>query len=246
MRAGRALAVLGVEPAAVIGHSAGELAAASIAGVFALEDGLTLAARRGQLLSQLPEGGAMAALFMGREEAERAIAPYADKVSIAAVNAHDSVVISGAAGGIDATLGDLARAGLQGHRLHISFAAHSPMVDCALDDMARAAADIPAQSPTVPVAWNLTGARRCPAGRRMQSIGAATCANRCALLMACPGCARRVTGCSWKSARTRYWRLWPRGIRTLWQRRNDRSISARCGATMTIGQSFRARRPGSS
>lgn len=154
----------GVEPAAVIGHSAGELAAASIAGVFALEDGLTLAARRGQLLSQLPEGGAMAALFMGREEAEQAIAPYADKVSIAAVNAHDSVVISGAAGGIDATLGDLARVGLQGHRLHISFAAHSPMVDCALDDMARAAADIPAQSPTVPVAWNLTGGAALPGG----------------------------------------------------------------------------------
>jgi len=154
----------GVEPAAVIGHSAGELAAASIAGVFALEDGLTLAARRGQLLSQLPEGGAMAALFMGREEAERAIAPYADKVSIAAVNAHDSVVISGAAEGVDATLDDLARAGLQGHRLHISFAAHSPMVDGALDDMARAAADIPALREAVPVAWNLTGGAALPGG----------------------------------------------------------------------------------
>ena len=154
----------GVEPAALIGHSAGELAAASIAGVFSLEDGLTLAARRGQLLSQLPEGGAMAALFMGREEAKRAIAPYAEKVSIAAVNAQDSVVISGAAEGIDATLYDLARAGLQGHRLHISFAAHSPMVDGALDDMARAAADIPTQSPTVPVAWNLTGGAALPGG----------------------------------------------------------------------------------
>ncbi len=154
----------GVQPAAVIGHSAGELAAASIAGVFTLEDGLKLAARRGRLLSGLPEGGAMAALFMGQEDAERVIAPHADKVSIAAVNAHDSVVISGAADGVDAVLDDLARAGVQGHRLHISFAAHSPMVDGALEDMARAAADIPAQSPTVPVAWNLTGGAALPGG----------------------------------------------------------------------------------
>jgi acyl transferase domain-containing protein len=154
----------GVEPAALIGHSAGELAAACIAGVFTLEDGLKLAARRGQLLSRLPEGGAMAALFTGQADVERAIAPYAGRVSIAAVNAHDSVVISGATDGIEAVLNDLARAGLQGHRLQISFAAHSPLVEAALDDMARAAADVPVQSPTVPVAWNVTGGAPLPGG----------------------------------------------------------------------------------
>ncbi len=154
----------GIEPAAVIGHSAGELAAASIAGVFTLEDGLRLAAERGRLLSRLPEGGAMAALFMSEDDARRAIAPYADAVSIAAVNARDSVVISGSARGIDATLSDLERAGVRGHRLHISFAAHSPMVDGALDDMERAAAGIAARAPEIPVAWNLTGGRPLPAG----------------------------------------------------------------------------------
>ena len=92
----------GVEPSAVIGHSAGEFAAATIAGVFALEDGLRLVAERGKLLSQLPAGGAMAALFLSESDARKLIAPFGNEVSIAAINSSDSLVISGSANGIEA------------------------------------------------------------------------------------------------------------------------------------------------
>lgn len=149
----------GVEPAAVIGHSAGEFAAAAIAGVFELEDGLRLAAERGRLLGALPPGGAMAALFVTEAEARGAILNHGDAVSLAAVNARDSVVISGRAGAVDAVLAEMAQAGVQGHRLRISFAAHSPLVDGALDEMERAAERVPMQAPRIPVAWNLTGGR---------------------------------------------------------------------------------------
>lgn len=154
----------GVVPSAVIGHSAGEFAAASIAGVFTLEDGLKLVAERGRILSQLPEGGAMAALFLSEEEAQKAISSRPDQVSIATVNAKDSVVISGSADGIDATLSELANAGIQGHRLKISFAAHSPMVDTALDELEHVAAGISTKPPEIPVAWNLTGGQALPDG----------------------------------------------------------------------------------
>ena len=154
----------GVEPSAVIGHSAGEFAAATIAGVFTLEDGLKLVAGRGKLLSELPSGGAMAALFLSEADVRDLISPYAGEVSIAAVNAHDSVVISGSVAGIEAVLSQLEKQGMRGHRLHISFAAHSPLVDSALDAMEEVAASVIAHQPNIPVAWNLTGGIALPGG----------------------------------------------------------------------------------
>ncbi|MEQ9434195.1 SDR family NAD(P)-dependent oxidoreductase [Hyphomonas sp.] len=154
----------GVEPSAVIGHSAGEFAAAEIAGVFTLEDGLKLVAERGKLLSGLPAGGAMAALFLSEAEVAELILPFKGEVSIAAVNARDSVVISGSLTGIDAVLSQLAQQGMHGHRLHISFAAHSPLVDSALDAMEAVATGITSRPPSIPVAWNLTGGAQLPGG----------------------------------------------------------------------------------
>src|SRR6185437_12445738 len=73
----------GIEPAAVIGHSVGEYVAACVAGVFTLEDGLRLIVERARLLSSLPAGGSMAALFAPLADVTAAIAPMADRVAIA-------------------------------------------------------------------------------------------------------------------------------------------------------------------
>ena len=152
----------GIEPAAVIGHSVGEYAAACVAGVFTLEEGLALIAERGRLMQALPPGGCMATVFTDVADVEAAVAPLQGRVVIAAVNAADSVVVSGEAGAVDALLADFERRGLRGHRLNVSVAAHSSLVEPALDAMQAAAARVTTRAPRIPVAWNLSGGAPLP------------------------------------------------------------------------------------
>ncbi|MGE0158275.1 MAG: type I polyketide synthase [Gemmatimonadales bacterium] len=147
----------GIEPAAVIGHSVGEYAAACVAGVFSLEDGVRLIAERGRLMEALPPGGGMAAFYAPAEEVAAAVAPFGDRLAIAAYNAPDSVVVSGASDAIDEILATFAARNVQGQRLYVSLAAHSPLMDPALDGMEAAARGVALHPPRVPVAWNLTG-----------------------------------------------------------------------------------------
>ncbi len=154
----------GVEPAAVIGHSVGEFVAACVAGVFTLEQGLKLIAERGRLMQALPPGGAMAAVFASAEEVARAVAPLSDRLAIAAFNAPDSVVVSGEAAAVDALLAELAQRNVQGQRLFVSLAAHSPLVEPALDAMQACAASVSMRAPRIPVAWNVTGGAALPNG----------------------------------------------------------------------------------
>jgi acyl transferase domain-containing protein/acyl carrier protein len=147
----------GIEPAAVLGHSVGEYVAACVAGVFSLEDGLRLIAERGRLMQALPPGGSMAAIFAPVSDVAAAVAPMASTLSIAAINAADSVVVSGAAESVEALLTDFERRNVKGHRLFVSLAAHSPLVAPALDAMEACARRVTMQKPSIPVAWNLTG-----------------------------------------------------------------------------------------
>lgn len=146
----------GISPAAVIGHSLGEFAAACVAGVFTLGDGLKLVAERGRLTQALPRG-AMAALFASPDDIARAVASHADKIALAAVNAADNVVVSGKSAALEQIVADFATRGVEARRLQVSFAAHSPLVEPALDALERAASLVPMQAPSVPVAWNRGG-----------------------------------------------------------------------------------------
>jgi acyl transferase domain-containing protein/acyl carrier protein len=145
----------GVVPGVVVGHSLGEYVAACIAGVFSLEDALDLVAERGRLMQALPPGGAMAALFAP----EAAVAPrLAAGVAIAAVNGPEEVVISGAAAGVIETLDRLAALGVQGHRLDVSHAFHSALLDPMLDALEARCAHVATAAPRLTLISNLTGA----------------------------------------------------------------------------------------
>ena len=152
----------GVKPAAVIGHSVGEYVAACVAGVFSLEDGLRLIVERGRLMQALPAGGTMAAIFASADAVAAVIAPMAGEVAIAAINAPDSIVVSGRAAAVDAVVAEFARREVRAHKLHVAVGAHSPLVEPALVAMQACAAKVPMHAPNIPIAWNLTGGTALP------------------------------------------------------------------------------------
>lgn len=155
----------GVKPAALLGHSVGELVAACVAGVFSLEDGLKLIAARGRLMSALPQGGEMISLRAdGRSgraltaQVEHAISQGpGTAVSIAALNSPTSVVISGERNAVRAVAAELAGNGVKGQRLAVSHAFHSSLMEPMLAEFAEIAKTIAYHPPQIPLISNLTG-----------------------------------------------------------------------------------------
>ncbi|HEY4088947.1 MAG TPA: aminotransferase class III-fold pyridoxal phosphate-dependent enzyme, partial [Bryobacteraceae bacterium] len=157
----------GVEPAAVLGHSLGEYAAACAAGCFSLEDGLRLVAERGRLMQALVSaengGGAMAAVFADPARVAAFLAPYAKEVDIAALNGPENVVISGTVDAVAKAIADMAAAGVHTEPLPVAQAFHAPPVEPILDEFEKAAGRIQYAPPRLPLVSNLTG-RMLPAG----------------------------------------------------------------------------------
>ena len=106
----RLLDAWGVKPAAVIGHSAGEVAAAQIAGVLSLAEAARIIVHRGRLMQAAAGSGKMAAVRLPAAAVFQELAPYGDAVSIAAVNSSESTVVSGDCKAIDDAGRQVARA----------------------------------------------------------------------------------------------------------------------------------------
>jgi acyl transferase domain-containing protein len=147
----------GIRPSLVLGHSVGELAAACVAGVFTLEDGLQLVAERARLMQALPRGGAMAAVFAGEARVREALRGRQAAVSVAAVNAADNVVVSGAGDAVRAVLDELARDSISARPLNVSHAFHSVLIEPARLAFEGSARRIAYSAPTIGMISNLTG-----------------------------------------------------------------------------------------
>ncbi|MFE5329533.1 beta-ketoacyl synthase N-terminal-like domain-containing protein [Embleya sp. NPDC056575] len=117
----------GVRPAAVVGHSQGEVAAAYICGALSLADAARVVAVRGRAVRELA-GGAMASVALSADELRARAALRDGRVSIAAVNAPRSVVLAGDAPEVDALLAELRAEDVRVARLPVDYASHSAHV----------------------------------------------------------------------------------------------------------------------
>jgi malonyl CoA-acyl carrier protein transacylase len=147
----------GIEPTVVMGHSLGEYVAACIAGVFSLEDGLKLVAFRARLMQALPQDGAMVNIFASEARVLAAIQPYANQVSIAAINGLESVVISGQHQAVAAAIATLQGEGFNSVKLNVSHAFHSPLMEPVLAEFERIASEVSFSSPNIKLISNVTG-----------------------------------------------------------------------------------------
>jgi len=137
-----------------MGHSVGELTAAYVAQVLSLADAAALVAARGRLMQALPQGGVMTAVAASQEEV---LPLLVDGVTIAAVNAPGSVVLSGEEAGVTAVADALASKGRRIHQLAVSHAFHSPLMEPMLDEFVRIASDATVGEAQIPVVSNVTG-----------------------------------------------------------------------------------------
>uniref|UniRef100_UPI003D7516C0 type I polyketide synthase n=1 Tax=Nonomuraea jabiensis TaxID=882448 RepID=UPI003D7516C0 len=140
---------LGVVPAAVVGHSQGEIAAAVVAGALSLEDGARVVALRSRAIVALAGQGGMASIPLPASEVA-----VDDRISIAAVNGPSSTVVSGDADAIEEFLARYERA----RRIDVDYASHSAHVEAIEDELARLLAPVTPQAGEVP--WYST-VRQC-------------------------------------------------------------------------------------
>jgi phthiocerol/phenolphthiocerol synthesis type-I polyketide synthase E len=143
----------GIRPQAMIGHSLGEYVAASLAGVFSLQDALALVALRGRLLEQLPEG-AMLSVPLSAQEIVQILPP---DLSLAAANAPSLSVISGSLDAIARMEASLIQRGIEVRRVPIEVAAHSAIVIPILEPFRQLVAQFSLQPPRLPYISNVSG-----------------------------------------------------------------------------------------
>ncbi|MFC8129717.1 beta-ketoacyl synthase N-terminal-like domain-containing protein [Streptomyces sp. NPDC057302] len=148
----------GVIPAAVVGHSQGEIAAACVAGALTLEDGAKIVALRSLALRKLSGSGAMASLGVGQEQAAKLIDGHPG-VGIAAVNGPSSTVISGPPDQVAAVVADAEAREMRGRVIDVDYASHSRQVDAITDELTRTLAGIRPASASVAFYSAVTGSR---------------------------------------------------------------------------------------
>jgi acyl transferase domain-containing protein/acyl carrier protein/NADP-dependent 3-hydroxy acid dehydrogenase YdfG len=149
---------MGVIPDAVVGHSQGEIAAACVAGALSRDDAAKVVALRSRALTRLAGAGAMASVELGSGELERHLAPFGDRLSVAAVNGATSTVVSGEVDAVDALVRDLTARQVMARTVRVDYAAHSRQVQPLRDELISRLADIAPRSSALPLYSTVNGA----------------------------------------------------------------------------------------
>jgi acyl transferase domain-containing protein len=147
----------GVHPAAVIGHSVGEVAAAHVAGILDLEEACRVIFWRGACMDATTQRGRMLAVALTVEDAELFIAPHRGKIHLAAVNSPGSVTVSGDASPLEELAELFTEKGIFNRFLKVGYAFHSHHMAEARKPLMERLGKIQRKSPKVPIFSTVTG-----------------------------------------------------------------------------------------
>ncbi|MDQ1025070.1 acyl transferase domain-containing protein/acyl-CoA synthetase (AMP-forming)/AMP-acid ligase II/acyl carrier protein [Streptomyces umbrinus] len=144
----------GVEPAAVVGHSQGEIVAACVAGVLSLEDAARVVCLRSRAIAELAGPGAMALVTLQVERVEELLT---EGVSVAAVNGPSQVVVSGEVAAVEGLLAECDQRGVRARRIAVDYASHSAAMDVLAERLTADLAGIAPRPGRVPLVSTVTG-----------------------------------------------------------------------------------------
>ncbi|MEU6236272.1 type I polyketide synthase, partial [Kitasatospora sp. NPDC047058] len=147
----------GVTPDAVVGHSQGEIAAATVAGMLSLEDGARVVALRSQSLKVLAGLGGMLSVSRPASVVEERIARFGERLSLAAVNGPAVVVVSGDPEGLEELKAEFEAEGVRARMVAVDYASHSAQVDRLEEEITSVLAGIAPRRGRVPMVSAMTG-----------------------------------------------------------------------------------------
>ena len=149
----------GVVPAAIVGHSVGEVAAAHLAGALTLEEAARVVFHRSRLQQTTAGTGTMLAIGIGAAEARDWLRGFEDDVSIGAVNSHRSLTLAGKESALRDIAGRLGDAEVFHRFLQVEVPYHSPLMEPLRTELTETLATLRARAPSIPLYSTVTGRR---------------------------------------------------------------------------------------
>ncbi|WP_410600943.1 type I polyketide synthase [Amycolatopsis sp. lyj-90] len=147
----------GVRPDAVVGHSQGEIAAATVAGMLSLTDGAKVVALRSKSLKALAGLGGMLSVSAAAAEVEERLGRWGERLSLAAVNGPSAVVVSGAPEALAELKSELDAEGIRARMVAVDYASHCAQVESLEEEIRAVLAGIEPRRGRVPMVSAMTG-----------------------------------------------------------------------------------------
>lgn len=147
-----------ITPAAIVGHSAGEVAASYIAGALDFDSAIRVIFQRSQLQATTEGEGKMLAVALSEKELAPYLAGIEDKVSIGAINSAQAITLSGDEAALNTIASQLDEQGIFARMLKVAVPYHSPVMDKLKAPLIANLAGLQVQKPAVPIYSTVTGA----------------------------------------------------------------------------------------
>ena len=152
----------GVQPAAIVGHSVGEIAAACVAGVFTMEEGARVIALRARFMGDCArDEGTMLAVGLDEDETRALIDRHDRTVTIAAFNGPRSLTLAGSRLSLEAMFAEMEPQGIFARLVRVDHPFHHPLMQPASEQLEESLADLQPQADTIPFFSTVSGGR-CP------------------------------------------------------------------------------------
>ena len=141
----------GIEPAMVVGHSQGEIAAAHVAGALTLNDAARVVALRSRALAGLAGRGGMVSVSLPAQQVDELLRRWDERISVAAFNGPGSVVVSGPTGALGELIEWCEAQEIRARRIAVDYASHSPQIEGIRESLAEALAPVAPVAGEIPI-----------------------------------------------------------------------------------------------